>query len=79
LPLKLENTKLRNLVEGYKALYKKAIDSAVKKIEDLTRRIEETLNLILKVIPPMLEEDDRIKYINVVYPKVRTLWGGGNE
>jgi hypothetical protein len=76
--LEEENAKLKKLSEDLGKLYDKAVDTAIEKIEDLRRRVEETLNLILKVIPPMLTKDDRVKYMNVVYPKIRTLWGGGN-
>jgi sugar-specific transcriptional regulator TrmB len=74
--LESENAMLKDLVKKYEDLYDKAVETALSKIEDLKRRIEETIVLITREVPSVLSEEERTKYLALVYPKIEKIWSG---
>lgn len=73
--LRSENERLRRLVEEYRKLYDEALSETRKLIEGLRGRIAKTLVLVVKVVPEALSPSERAKYLHVIAPKIRELWG----
>ncbi|RLG86316.1 MAG: hypothetical protein DRO39_03525 [Thermoprotei archaeon] len=73
--LKEENERLRGLVREYRRLVDEAIEKTSRLVEDLRGRVAQTLVFIVRVVPQALSPEERARYMHVVIPKLRSLWG----
>ena len=69
--LRRENEELRKLMKDYD----KALEKLRSFIEDLRGRVGKTLVFIVKYVPQSLSPEARAKYLHVVVPKIKEVWG----
>ena len=76
--LRAELERARTELKVYKQGYREAIaalDEMKRMMEDLKRRVQETLEIALRTAPQALTPHERAKYLSVAVPALRRVWG----